>query len=262
MHTPVLFVSHGAPDIALQTQAPTLACWQQLGDYLERPKAILVVSAHWETSTPLLSTAEHPQTIYDFGGFPAPLYKLSYPANGAPELVPLLQAAFTQADLPLGLDPRRGLDHGAWIPLLSLFPKADIPVAQLAIQTQAGPAWHIKLGQALQSLRAEGVFIMASGAVTHNFGWLSHSSEPLPAALVFSDWLAEQLQARAADNLLAYRTQAPYGAAAHPTEDHILPLFVAFGASTANDQLRRFTPEVTYGALAMDAYLWEVAAAK
>lgn len=256
MQTPVLFVSHGAPDIALQTQAPTLACWRQLGEQLAHPKAILVVSAHWETSAPSFSTTAHPQTIYDFGGFPAPLYRMTYPAEGAPELATLLQAAFTQADLPLRLDPQRGLDHGAWIPLLSIFPKADIPVAQLSIQTQAGPEWHVKLGRALQSLRAADVLIIASGAVTHNFGWLSRTSEPLPAALEFSDWLAEKLQTRAEEDLLAYRLKAPYGAAAHPTEDHILPLFVAFGASTADDQLRRFTPEVTYGALAMDAYLW------
>lgn len=257
MSTPVLFVSHGAPDIALQAQAPTLACWQQLGAYLERPKAILVVSAHWETSTPTFSTATHPQTIYDFGGFPAPLYRMTYPAGGAPEIAAIVQTAFNEAELPLHLDPQRGLDHGAWIPLLSIFPKADIPVAQLSIQTQAGPAWHIKLGQALQSLRAAGILIIASGAVTHNFGWLSRAAEPLPAALAFSNWLAEKLHTRAETELVAYRTQAPYGAAAHPTEDHILPLFVAFGASTVEDQLRRFTPEVTYGALVMDAYLWE-----
>lgn len=257
MSTPVVFISHGAPDIALQAQAPTLACWQQLGADLERPKAIVVVSAHWETSTPSFSTAAHPQTIYDFGGFPATLYRMTYPAKGAPEIATLVQAAFNAAELPLRIDPQRGLDHGAWIPLLSIFPKADIPVAQLSIQTQAGPVWHLKLGQALQSLRTAGILIIASGAVTHNFGWLSHTAEPLPAALAFSDWLAEKLQARAEAELVNYRTQAPYGAAAHPTEDHILPLFVAFGASTAADQLRRFTPEVTYGALVMDAYLWE-----
>lgn len=257
MQTPVLFISHGAPDIALQTQAPTLACWQQLGDYLERPKAILVVSAHWETQIPTFSTATQPNTIYDFGGFPAPLYRLKYPAAGAPELATQLQAAFAQANLPLDIDTQRGLDHGAWIPLLSVFPKADIPVAQLSIQTPAGPEWHVKLGQALQSLRAEGVLIMGSGAVTHNFGWLSRTAQPLPAAIEFSDWLAEKLKVRAHEELTAYRTKAPYGAVAHPTEDHILPLFVAFGASTAEDQLRRFTPEITYGALAMDAYLWE-----
>lgn len=257
MKTPVLFISHGAPDIALQTQAPTLECWRQLGKHLAPPKAILVVSAHWETATPTFSTVAQPKTIYDFDGFPAPLYRLQYPAAGAPELATQLHAAFTDAQLPLQIDTQRGLDHGAWIPLLSLFPEANIPVAQLSIQTQNGPQWHVQLGAALQSLRTQGVLIIGSGAVTHNFGWLSRSTQPLPAALEFSDWLAEQLNARATETLVAYRSQAPHGAAAHPTEDHILPLFVAFGASTAEDQLKRFTPEVTYGALAMDAYLWE-----
>ncbi|MFZ1388118.1 MAG: class III extradiol ring-cleavage dioxygenase [Thiolinea sp.] len=257
MQTPVLFVSHGAPDIALQVHAPTLACWQQLGAQLARPKAILVVSAHWETQTPTFSTAAQPKTIHDFGGFPAPLYRLQYPAAGAPELATLLHAAFAEAQLPLQIDAQRGLDHGAWIPLLSLFPHADIPVAQLSIQIHAGANWHLQLGTALQSLRNQGVLIIGSGAVTHNFGWLSRTPEPLPAAIEFSDWLGEKLQARASDDLINYRTKAPQGAAAHPTEDHILPLFVAFGASTAQDRLTRFTPEVTYGALAMDAYLWE-----
>lgn len=257
MPMPVLFVSHGAPDIVLQPQAPTLACWQHLGAYLERPKAILVVSAHWETQTPTISTAPQPQTIYDFCGFPAPLYRLKYPAAGAPELANQLQTVFAQAKLPLIRDAQRGLDHGAWIPLLSLFPEADIPVAQLSIQTQAGPAWHLQLGQALQSLRDAGVLILASGAVTHNFAWLSRTAQPWPAALEFSDWLAEKLQTRAQEELIAYRSIAPYGSAAHPSEDHILPLFVAFGASTSSDQLRRFTPEVTYAGLVMDAYLWE-----
>lgn len=257
MQTPVLFVSHGAPDIALQTHAPTLACWKQLGEHLAKPKAILVISAHWETDRPTFSSAAQPDTIYDFGGFPRPLYSLQYPAHGAPELATQLQAAFAQAQLPLQLNPQRGLDHGAWIPLLSLYPNANIPVAQLSIQTQAGPEWHLKLGTALQSLRQEGILILGSGAVTHNFAWLSRSASPLPAALEFSDWLAEKLEQRASNELINYRAQAPYGAAAHPTEDHILPLFVAFGASTDQDQLTRFTPEITYGALAMDAYLWE-----
>lgn len=257
MQTPVLFVSHGAPDIALQVQAPTLACWQQLGTQLAHPKAILMISAHWETQVPTFSSAIQPKTIHDFGGFPAPLYRLHYPAAGAPELATQLHAAFTKVQLPLQIDTQRGLDHGAWIPLLSLFPKADIPVAQLSIQTQAGAQWHLQLGQALQSLRKQGVLIIASGAVTHNFAWLSRTPEPLPAAIEFSDWLGEKLQARAGDDLVNYRAKAPHGRAAHPTEDHILPLFVAFGASTEQDHLTRFTPEVTYGALAMDAYLWK-----
>ena len=257
MQTPVLFVSHGAPDIALQVQAPTLACWQQLGTQLAHPKAILMISAHWETQVPTFSSAIQPKTIHDFGGFPAPLYRLHYPAAGAPELATQLHAAFTKVQLPLQIDTQRGLDHGAWIPLLSLFPKADIPVAQLSIQTQAGAQWHLQLGQALQSLRKQGVLIIASGAVTHNFAWLSRTSEPLPAAIEFSDWLGEKLHARAVDDLVNYRAKAPHGRAAHPTEDHILPLFVAFGASTEQDHLTRLTPEVTYGALAMDAYLWK-----
>ena len=258
MLMPTVFVSHGAPDIILQKDAPTLACWQQLGATLPRPQAILVLSAHWGTSQPVLSTVAKPDTIHDFGGFPANLYRLQYTATGAPQLAEQVQACLSAAGIPLRLDNQRGLDHGAWIPLLAMYPDADIPVTQLSIQPNAGTAWHLQLGKALQPLREQGVLILASGAVTHNFGWLSSSKKPLPAAQIFSDWLGENLQKREIDKLLHYRHKvAPFGADAHPTEEHLLPLFVTLGTSTDANTLTRYTPEFTYAALAMDAYVWQ-----
>lgn len=257
MPAPVLFISHGAPDIALQKHAATLACWQTLGQTLPRPQAILVLSAHWDARLPVISTAEQPTTIHDFGGFPPALYQLRYPAPGAPQLAGKVAGCLEAAGIPLTTDSRRGLDHGAWIPLLSMYPQADIPVTQLAIQSHAGPEWHLRVGETLRPLREENILIMASGAITHNFAWLSRQNAPLPAAQTFSDWLAAKLEQRDMNALLNYRTQAPFGAEAHPTEEHLLPLFAAFGASTANDKLTRFAPEFTYSALAMDAYLWE-----
>lgn len=256
MLMPVVFLSHGAPDIILQPHSPTLSYWQQLGEMLPRPDAILVLSAHWETTTPTISRAVQPQTIYDFSGFPAALYQMRYPAAGATELVPKVATCLANAGLPLEVDPQRGLDHGAWIPLRIMYPQAHIPVTQLSIQPHQSPDWHRQLGEALRPLREQGVLVLATGSVTHNFAWLSHRAEPLPQALAFSHWLSERLQQRDTATLLNYRRLAPYGAESHPTDEHLMPLYVAYGASTAADTLSHTSPEFTYGALAMDGYVW------
>ncbi|MEB4590909.1 class III extradiol ring-cleavage dioxygenase [Candidatus Thiothrix sp. Deng01] len=249
MFSPLVFVSHGAPDVALQD-------WRRLGETLPRPRAILLLSAHWETAQPVISTAAQPQTIHDFGGFPHALYQMQYPAPGAPELADQIGECLVAGGFTLARHPQRGLDHGAWIPLRSMYPQADVPVTQLSIQTQGGAEWHWRLGQALRPLREDNVLIMTSGSVTHNFGWMSRTREPLPKAQVFSGWLGEKLAARDLPALLDYRRQAPYGAEAHPTEEHLLPLFVALGASREDEPLARFAPEYCYGGLAMDMYVW------
>lgn len=254
---PVLFVSHGAPDILL-TPGATRDLWTALGHDLPRPRRILAVSAHWEAETPAVGAGQKPATLHDFGGFPKSLYALRYPAPGSPELAERVHTLCATAGLDVRLDPDRGYDHGAWVPLSRIYPAADIPVAQLSISPRAGPAWHRDLGRLLRPLRDEGVLILASGAVTHNFAWLSApGSAAYPPALAFAQWLGQALSEERADDLLAYRSQAPHGAAAHPTEEHLLPLFVAWGASDANDILQRRAPEFTYGALAMDTYLWQ-----
>ena len=255
MKMPVVFVSHGAPDIALSTNATT-QCWQALGKQLPTPKAILVLSAHWTTQQPIISNASQPETIYDFGGFPNALYQLTYPAQGAPELAQDIQALLQTQGINAQLEAR-GLDHGAWIPLLAMYPDATIPVLQLSIQPHLEVAWHIKLGQSLSYLREQGVLILGSGAVTHNFAWLKpHSSQAFTPAQQFADWLGHTLVQRDTQSLYEYRNLAPYGQAAHPTDEHLLPLMAIYGASQADDQLTRYTPEYTYAALAMDAYLW------
>ncbi|WP_295386358.1 class III extradiol ring-cleavage dioxygenase [uncultured Thiodictyon sp.] len=252
---PVLFVSHGAPDLLLDPGA-TGQRWSELGAALPRPSAILAVSAHWESAVPTVSRATAPQTIHDFGGFPRALYSLRYDAPGAPTLADRVAGLLGAAGIPVSVDPTRGLDHGAWAPLRLLYPAADIPVTQLAIQPQAGPRWHLRLGEALQPLREEGVLILASGAVTHNFAWLTvGATQPYPAAAAFADWLADRLAAPGSENLIDYRRTAPQGAAAHPTEEHLLPLFVARGAGGPGAP-QRFAPGFIDGGLAMDAYLW------
>ncbi len=255
---PVLFVSHGAPDVLLKPGA-SVALWQRLGSELPRPRAILVISAHWAAREPTVSTASRPDTIHDFGGFPNALYAMSYPAPGAPALAARVRELLAAADLPCTETPDRGLDHGAWIPLKAMYPQADIPVVELALQPFAGTDWHRRIGAALRPLRDEGVLILASGAVTHNFGWLTwgENSKPVEAAQAFAAWLGDALARDDRPALLDYRHQSAHGAAAHPSEEHLLPLFSALGAANPGEIPLRLEPEYTYGGLAMDAYLWQ-----
>ncbi|HET8708582.1 MAG TPA: class III extradiol ring-cleavage dioxygenase [Pseudomonadales bacterium] len=254
MRMPALFVSHGAPDILLH-RGKTLALWDELGQTLPTPAAILVVSAHWTTPNPLVSSAAHPRTIHDFGGFPRELYQIHYPAPGSLALAQRVEALLADASIPIQRDPAYGLDHGAWVPLTHLYPDANIPVAQLSVQPGRGPEWHFKLGQALAPLREENILLLASGAVTHNFAWLSALSQGIyPPAGQFTEWVAEKIALKDWAAMLNYRLVSQYGAEAHPTDEHFLPLFVALGSMLPDEVATRFTPEFTYGALAMDAY--------
>ena len=251
---PVVFVSHGAPNALLE--APdAVACWAELGRQIPKPAAIVAVSAHWEAQQPTASLATAPATIHDFSGFSPALYQIQYRAPGAPALAEQVVSLLSGA----GLDPGRGLDHGAWVPLSAMYPDADIPVTQLSLAGGAGPAAHVEIGRALAPLRDEGVLIVCSGAITHNFSWINRHARqgenPFPQARVFTDWVAENLAAKNVAALLAYRA-APYGAEAHPTEDHFMPLFVAIGAAL-DDAPTRYRPGFIYGGLAMDAYLWQ-----
>lgn len=255
---PIVFVSHGAPD-ALLKAPDTVACWQDIGMRFQEPKQILVISAHWEASLPSVSMATAPATIHDFSGFSPELYKMQYPAPGAPALAERTLLLLSSAGIAAAEHHNRGLDHGAWVPLSAMFPSAHIPVTQLSLTRQDAAA-HFAVGQALAPLRDEGVLIVASGAITHNFGWLdwhaSSTSSPLPKALAFADWVGERIATQNFRSLMDYRG-GPYGAEAHSSEEHILPLFVALGA--AGDELpKQYRPSFSYGGLSMDAYAWGI----
>lgn len=255
---PVVFVSHGAPNALLE--APdTVACWAGIGRQIPEPSAILAVSAHWEAQRPTASLATAPGTIHDFQGFEPALYQIRYRAPGAPSLAERAVALLSVAGLAAGLDPGRGLDHGAWVPLSVMYPGAEVPVTQLSLVGNAGPATHVEIGRALAPLRDEGVLIVCSGAITHNFSWINWREKEgealFPQARTFTDWVAESLAAHDTQALLAYR-DTRYGAEAHPTEDHFMPLFVALGAALEDTPVR-YQPRFTYGGLAMDAYLWK-----
>ena len=254
---PTLFVSHGAPTLALAPE-DTGEALARVARKLTRPEAILMVSAHWDTQRPAVSAAEQPETIYDFYGFPEALYRLTYPAPGTPPLARRVKDLLDTAGLPTEIDPRRGLDHGAWVPLRMMFPDADIPVTQLAIQSHRGPDYHYRLGQALRALPSESILVIGSGSLTHNLaefgGYYRNEGQTPDYVRAFQDWMHEKLATHDVDALLDYRRRAPGAVRAHPTEDHLLPLFVALGAAPEAHEARRIHDSVTYGVLAMDIY--------
>jgi len=251
---PSLFVSHGAPTIVLES-SPAHEFLSGLGPTLGKPDAVVAVSAHWETERPAVTAAGRPATIHDFYGFPAPLYEIGYPAPGAPDLAARVIAYLEEAGLEAAADPERGLDHGAWVPLMLMYPEADVPVVQLSLQTARGPEHHLGLGRALRRLRSEGVLVMGSGGATHNLRELRPGGGPPPAWVSeFAGWLADTLTAGREAQALRYRELAPHGARNHPSEEHLLPLFAAMGAAHPDAGARRLHASYSYGVLAMDAY--------
>jgi 4,5-DOPA dioxygenase extradiol len=261
MNLPTLFVSHGAPTFALEPGAAGRAL-QALGMHLPRPRAVLVVSPHWHTAGLEVMTHPQPPTLHDFGGFPAALYALRYPATGQPEVAEQVLAALAQAGLPARANAQRGLDHGAWVPLRHLYPAADVPVLQLSLPMSDSLEVMLDIGRALDPLRASGVLILASGSLTHNLGDLRPGDADGGYAMRFMDWVASTLAAGDLQALCDYRRQAPEARRAHPTEEHWQPLFVAIGAA-GDDWTRsiRLPGGLTYGVIGMDAYGFAVSLA-
>ena len=233
------------------------AAWQALGERLPRPKAILIASAHWETQLPMLTGADKPQTIHDFYNFPEPLYKLRYPAPGAPEVAKRAQSLLKDAGFTAAIDGCRGLDHGAWSPLLYMYPGADIPVVQISVQPELGPGHHVALGRSLKDLSKEGVLIIGSGHLTHNLrDWSRGQGQPAPYAREFQTWVKDKLETKDVEALVDYRARTPHGVRAHPTDEHFLPLFFALGAASGKATPERVYDAIDSGVLAMDAYVF------
>jgi len=251
-----VFISHGSPMHALEPGRAGEA-WRALGSRLGKPRAILIASAHWETDLPMLTGAERPQTIHDFYNFPEALYRLRYPAPGAPELARRAQGLLKEAGLGAAVDGTRGLDHGAWAPLLYAYPEADVPVVQVSVQPALGPRHHVHLGRALRPLAEEGVLIVGSGHLTHNLrDWARGHGRAEPYAREFQDWVKQKLEEKDVDGLIDYRSRSPHGVRAHPTEEHFLPLFFALGAAGAGARPERVYDAIDSGVLAMDAYVF------
>lgn len=257
MRMPTVFLSHGAPTLAVEDGSDTRA-WAALARELPRPREILVVSAHWDTNEPAVGSVARPETIHDFFGFPRELYEQRYPAPGAPGLAERVAQHLQGTDLGCSVDPQRGLDHGAWVPLKWMYPEADIPTAQLSVQSHRGPRHHHALGRAIAHLRDEEVLVLASGGIVHNLReleWhLRGSKEPTEWARLFNEWIATHVERGALDELVDYRRQAPSATRSHPTEEHFDPFFVAMGAG--GFPARRIALGFDLGSLGMDAYVF------
>lgn len=261
---PALFVSHGAPLFAVDAgeTGPALTRWGQgLRAQFPALRGVVIMSPHWMARTPQVMTGPQPATWHDFGGFPPALYQLQYPAPGAPALAQEVLALLQAAGVAAQGDAGRPFDHGAWVPLMHLFPEADLPVVQVALPVGAGPAEVYALGAALRGLRSQGVLVMGSGSMTHNLAeFFGGAREPAPYVIAFSRWIESALERGDMQALLNYRSLAPHAERAHPTEDHFLPLFFALGAAGDDLHANYLSREVMYSMLAMDAFALQPAA--
>lgn len=255
---PTLFVSHGAPTFAIEpgVAGEHLA---ELGRELPRPDAIVVISPHWMTwGEVCVSASAAPKTIHDFGGFPEALYALNYPAPGSPMLARHIVDRLVSAGWKARLDMNRGLDHGAWVPLMHLAPQANVPVVQVSMPLPMDTHSAMKFGEALRPLRALNVLIVTSGSITHNlYDFRSASSHDPDYVKKFAVWTAQTLQSGNTEQLLNYRRLAPAAERAHPTDEHFLPLFIALGVIGKEYRARLLEGGITYGVVAMDSYLFE-----
>lgn len=261
MRQPSLFISHGAPDIAI-ADTPATAFLRGLFARLARPRAILVASAHFEAEGEVLVSADAaPATIRDFGGFDRRLYEIEYPAPGDPALAGEIVARLGMAGLPARLAADRGFDHGTWVPLHLMRPQADVPVVQVSVDPSAGPEHHHRLGAALRALRDEDVLVIGSGAFTHDLRAAfvnvrsGRRDAEVPAFVdAFADWMSERILAGDRAALLDYRSLAPFAVQNHPSDEHLMPLFVALGAADSSEAVQLLHSSRDYGAIGMEAF--------
>lgn len=257
---PVVFISHGSPMVAVEEDAYTAALGR-LGESLPGPQSILVVSAHWESPAPVrVGRAARPETLHDFGGFPDLLYALRYPCPGNPGLAGEVVSMLSDAGIRSVGDERRGLDHGAWVPLRHAFPEAEIPVVEVTLPTPRSPAELLRMGQALSPLRSRGVLILGSGGIVHNLRRVRFQEKEAPVepwARSFDEWVRERLEAGDVAGLADYRARAPEAAAAVPTTEHFDPLFVALGAAGKGFRVQDLHEGFQYGNLSMRTFALE-----
>jgi 4,5-DOPA dioxygenase extradiol len=245
---PVLFVGHGSPMNAIEDNEFSRA-WEQVAKALPKPKAILCISAHWETAGTRVTAMEHPPTIHDFGGFPQELYDLSYPAPGSPALAQLIQATVKKATI--GLDQSWGLDHGTWSVLRQMFPAADVPVVQLSLDRTREPAHHYELAKDLRALRDRGVLIVGSGNMVHNLRLLVFQDGAYDWATEFDETLKQLILSGDHDPIVHYHKLGAAAARSVPTNEHYLPLLYVLAQQQPGEQVRFFAEGVTLGAISM-----------
>ena len=255
---PALFLSHGSPMLAIEDSA-TGRFLDALGAALPRPRAILVASAHFMSRTTTVTATPSPETIHDFGGFPAPLYDIRYPAPGAPALAERVLEVLTLAGLPAQRNDSHGLDHGVWVPLRRMYPQADIPVVALSVDPHGDAEQHYQLGRALAPLRHEGVLIVGSGGFSHNLralDWQHAGAHEFPWVAAFTHALREHLEAGDIEGALGWNA-LPEALRNHPTQEHLYPLYVALGAGGEGTRGRLLHRDVEMGGLALDAFAFD-----
>ena len=259
MSNPSLFISHGAPNLVLDAN-PASAFLRNYAESLSPPDAIVVASAHFASDSPAVSADAKPEMIYDFGGFEPELYEMVYPAPGNPELASGIVEKLRDAGFEAAPMTGRGYDHGTWVPLMLLFPQARIPVVQVSVQPNRSPEHHYRMGAALRDLYRDNVLVIGSGSLTHNLqvlfsNGMDKNAETPEWVHAFADWMHERVAAGDIDELLDYRDRAPYAKENHPTDEHLLPFFVAAGAGRSGGKNgERVHASNAFGVLAMDAY--------
>ena len=259
---PTVFVSHGPPTLVFDAH-PCHDFLSGLGADLGRPEAILCVSAHWETDAATVSAAARPETIHDFFGFPDALYRVEYAAPGAPGLARRVAGMLGEAGIACETDPDRGLDHGAWAPLILMYPDADIPVTQISIQPARDAAHHLALGRALATLRDDGVLVLGSGNATHNLRERGRPDGTAPEWVrAFDGWLDAAVTGGREGEIAGWLEAAPEALRNHPTPDHYLPLPVVMGAAGgaaggAGARGRRIHTSFASASLSMAAFAYD-----
>lgn len=249
---PTLFVSHGAPNMVLHP-SPTRKFLAGLGAMFPRPRAIVCVTAHWMTGEPTVDTSPWPETIHDFYGFEEEMYRIRYPAPGAPEVAGEVAEALREGGFPVRRS-ERGLDHGTWVPLILAYGEANVPITQLSVQPDFDAEHHYRMGLALARLRRSGVLVVGSGGATHNLGAMRESAELEARIGDFDRWLAERAHAGDADSLAHYRSRGPSAEWAHPTEEHYFPLVVALGAAGERARGKTIHDASSSGTLSLRAF--------
>jgi aromatic ring-opening dioxygenase catalytic subunit (LigB family) len=250
---PTLYIPHGGgPCFFIDPPASDPRRWEGLGAYLRgidaslgaRPKAVLVVSGHWEMEQPTLNVAQRHTLLFDYYGFPEHTYRMKYPAPGSPELEPSVRELLAAGGFELGVDNKRGLDHGVFVPFMLMYPDADVPLVQLSLQQSLDPATHLAMGRALAPLRDRGVLIVGSGMSYHNVAAM-FSGRGNEAAAAFDAWLGEAVHdpGTREEKLIAWQS-APGGRESHPRAEHLLPLMVAAGAADGDSGVRNFSESI------------------
>lgn len=248
---PVLFIGHGSPMNAIATN-PYTQTLNRLAAVIPRPKAILVVSAHWMTEGSWITEMPSPKTIHDFYGFPQALFDVQYPAPGSPEVARLIRESV--ADSKIHPDTEAwGLDHGTWSVLRHLYPKADIPVMQLSLYMAKPVEYHIQLGKELSRLRDKGVLILGSGNLVHNLRRIlwEENAKAFDWAIEFDSWVKQKVSARDFNAVLKDFHKTEAGKLSVPTLDHYLPLHYVLGAVQSTDELRFEYEEIQNGSISM-----------